>query len=54
MNDTKRVSLSEVTHRLQERIKEHNCLYGITRLVEQGQLSVDEILQGVTNLISPS
>lgn len=54
MNDTNRTSLADVTHRLQERVKELNCLYGITRLVEQGSLSVDEILQGVTDLIPPS
>ncbi len=47
-------SLNEVTHRLQERIKELNCLYGITRLVEQGDLSVEEILQGVADLVPPS
>jgi signal transduction histidine kinase len=46
--------LQEITHQLSERVKELNCLYGITRLVEQGNLSVDEILQGVTDLIPPS
>ena len=54
MNDIDRASLQEVAHRLGERVKELNCLYGITRLVEQGSLSVDEILQGVADLIPPS
>jgi len=47
-------SLQEIAHRLGERVKELNCLYGITRLVEQDELSVDEILQGVVDLIPPS
>lgn len=51
VNDSK---LHEVTHNLQERIKELNCLYGISRLVERGNTSVDEILQGVAELIPPS
>ncbi|MEE8413673.1 MAG: HAMP domain-containing sensor histidine kinase [Dehalococcoidales bacterium] len=47
-------SLPEVMHRLQERVKELNCLYAITRLVEQSDLTVDDILQSVTDLIPPS
>jgi len=46
--------LYELTHNLGERVKELNCLYGISRLVEDRQLSIDEILQGVVDLIPPS
>jgi signal transduction histidine kinase len=46
--------LGELTHKLTERIKELNCLYGITRLVEERHTSVDEILQGVVDLVPPS
>jgi signal transduction histidine kinase len=54
VNDQQQVSLQEVAHRLGERVKELNCLYGITRLVERSELSVDDILQGVAELIPPS
>lgn len=54
VNASQQVSLQEVAHRLGERVKELNCLYGITRLVEREELSVDEILQGVVELIPPS
>ncbi len=47
-------SLTEVTHRLQERVKELNCLYAITRLVEDGDITVDEMLQSVSDLVPPS
>jgi len=46
--------LRELTHKLGERVKELNCLYGISKLVEERNPSVDEILQGVINLIPPS
>ncbi len=46
--------LYELNHKLSERIKELNCLYGISRLVEERNTSVDEILQAVVNLIPPS
>jgi signal transduction histidine kinase len=41
----------EVTHDLVERIKELNCLYGISRLVEKENISLNDILQGVVDLI---
>ncbi len=47
-------SLIEIAHKLGERVKELNCLYGITRLVEQPDMTLDEILQGVVELIPPS
>jgi hypothetical protein len=46
--------LRELAHKLSERIKELNCLYGISKLVEEGNSSVDEILQDVVDLIPPS
>lgn len=39
---------------LRERIKELNCLYGITRLAESGLDSLDEFLQRVANILPPS
>jgi PAS domain S-box-containing protein len=41
-------------HELQERIKELNCLFGISKLIEQAGLSVPEILQGTVELIPPA
>jgi PAS domain S-box-containing protein len=41
-------------HELQERVKELNCLYGISKLIEQSGLSLPEILQGVVELIPPA
>jgi signal transduction histidine kinase len=46
--------LHVVTHDLVERIKELNCLYGISRLVEKKGISINEILQGVVDLIPPA
>jgi signal transduction histidine kinase len=46
--------LGELTHKLTERVKELNCLYGITRLVEERHTSLDEVLQGVVDLVPPS
>ena len=43
--------LADVNVKLAERIKELNCLYGISRLVENGHNSIDEILQGAVDLI---
>lgn len=43
--------LQQKTHQLRERIKELNCLYGISKLVESSSGSSDEILQGTVNLI---
>jgi len=44
-------ALQEKTHELGERIKELNCLYGISKLVERLGISLDEILQGVVDII---
>ncbi len=42
------------THDLKERIKEINCLYGISKIVERTELSLEAILQQVINLIPAS
>jgi signal transduction histidine kinase len=39
---------------LHERVKELTCLYGIARLVAQPDIGVDEILQGIVNLLPPA
>jgi signal transduction histidine kinase len=46
--------LRELAHKLGERVKELNCLYGISRLVEERHDSLDEFLQSVVNLIPPA
>jgi PAS domain S-box-containing protein len=45
------MALRKKTHDLGIRVKELNCLYGIANLVEQKDLSLEEILQGTVNLI---
>ena len=42
------------THELGERIKELNCLYGISSLREKPGLSIEETLQNIVDLIPPS
>jgi len=39
---------------LKERLKELNCLYGLTNIVKDRTLSFDEALQKIVNLIPPS
>jgi signal transduction histidine kinase len=52
-NDTSN-QLRVLNHDLVERIKELNCLYGISRLVEKNAISLDSVLQGVVDLIPPA
>ena len=47
-------ALGKERHDLGERVKELNCLYGISRLVEKKNISLEEILEDTVNLISPS
>ncbi len=42
------------TQALDERVKELNCLYGISGLVEQPGITLEEILQGMVDLIPPA
>ncbi|MCJ7808931.1 MAG: GAF domain-containing protein, partial [Desulfobulbaceae bacterium] len=44
----------ERTYELGERVKELSCLYGISELIETPDISLDEIYQGVVNLIPHS
>lgn len=39
---------------LRERVKELSCLYGIALLVEKPNISLDEILQGIAELLPPA
>jgi signal transduction histidine kinase len=54
VSDVESSRLREIAHNLGERVKELNCLYGITRLVERGSPSLDTIMQGVVDLIPPA
>ncbi len=46
--------LQRLTHNLGERVKELNCLYGISHLVEEHGASPEEIFQGIVDLIPSS
>ncbi|MGD8536968.1 MAG: ATP-binding protein [Candidatus Aminicenantes bacterium] len=48
-----------LTHRraqveVRERVKELTCLYGIAKLAEQPEFSIQEILQGIVELLPPA
>jgi len=47
-------ALRETTQILGERVKELNCLYGISALVETPEITLDDILQGTVSLIPPA
>jgi signal transduction histidine kinase len=53
-DDSKIADVYELAHRLDERVKELNCLYGISRLAEDRQLSIDDFLQRVVDIIPHS
>ncbi len=44
-------SLVKQAHELKERIKEINCLYGISKLVEKNRGFLEDIYQGIVNII---
>jgi len=46
--------LKQRTHDLDERVKELNCLYGISSLIEKPDISLYEIIQGAVDLIPSS
>lgn len=46
--------LVKKTHDLGERIKELSCLYNVANLLAQPNISLDEIIQGVLELIPPA
>ncbi len=47
-------ALKELTFDLNERVKELNCLYGISNLVQRPGIALEEILQGTVDLIPPA
>jgi DNA-binding CsgD family transcriptional regulator len=51
---TEEMDPGEVERALRERIKELNCLYGITRLTESNLGSLDEFLTRVCSLLPPA
>jgi signal transduction histidine kinase len=50
----KNSKLQVISNNLAERVKELNCLYGLSRLFENQELTIDEILQGVINSVPPA
>jgi PAS domain S-box-containing protein len=46
-------ALKHQAHKLIERVKELNCLFGISELLEKPGHSLDQILQGIVDLIPP-
>ncbi|MHC4398343.1 MAG: PAS domain-containing sensor histidine kinase [Planctomycetota bacterium] len=47
-------NLRRRTHDLGERIKELNCLFGLSKLVEEPDNDLDDILQGLADILPPS
>jgi len=47
-------ALEKTLHKLDERVNELNCLYAISRLRETRELSLEEILRGTIDLLSPA
>jgi PAS domain S-box-containing protein len=45
---------SRLLHDLQERAKELNCFYGMSRLFEKSDISLDAVLQGTADLLPPA
>jgi hypothetical protein len=45
------IILQKKTRELQERVKELDCLYGISRFIERPGISIPEILQGAANAL---
>ena len=46
-------ALRSNTHKLNERVKELNCLYAISKLVEKSDITLNQILQGIVDIIPP-
>ncbi len=42
---------SKIEHALRERIKELNCLYGVTELIEENEEDIDTAMQGIADLL---
>lgn len=52
--DIKTLSYEHALAALQERVKELTCLYGIAKLVETPNISLEEILRGIAELLPPA
>jgi len=52
--DRQEVQRRQLAHDLGERVKELNCLYTISRLVEKPGVSLEEIFQGTVEVIPPA
>ncbi len=46
--------LRRYSHNLNERVKELNCLYGVSKLLEKHNTSIEEILRQTVDLIPPA
>lgn len=44
-------TLQKHSHDLEERVKELDCMYGISNLIETPNITLEEIIQGITELI---
>ncbi len=49
-----RAELKVADYKFRERVKELNCLYGISQLVEKPEVSFEEIVRGTLELIPPA
>ncbi|UCC39579.1 MAG: PAS domain S-box protein [Candidatus Aminicenantes bacterium] len=47
-------ALRESEHALRERVKELTCLYSLAKLVERHGISLEEILEGIVELLPPA
>ena len=44
-------ALKERTHALGERVKELYCLFGISKIIERSELSLEQVVQGIVDLV---
>ncbi|MBU1087699.1 MAG: helix-turn-helix transcriptional regulator [Candidatus Omnitrophica bacterium] len=49
-----KIKYERTRHDLGERVKELHCMYGIMRLIEKYESSIDKVFQGTADLIPPS
>ena len=47
-------ALHKSEHALQERVKELTCLYSLSKLAEQPEISLEKLLQGIVELFPPA
>ena len=47
-------TLRQLSHKLDERLKEQGCLYDVSRLIRKRGLSLEEVFQAVAGLIPPA